>query len=127
MHPRIPTALNREADLKAIAPNDHVIPQTPQDIPHIAPFQHVGPLCLVLDCQFGARGPCLVGVRRGGDFAVACDVDEVGDEGVGVEEEVAEVGLFDAFSRTGVDEEGDCGVFYGDYSGRAKTADCGRA
>lgn len=94
---RYPNSLlrNREAQLERMSLNHHVLPQAPQNISYTAPLQS-GACSIAGHYEVSAFGPCLKGVCGRGKVAVACDVDEVGDEGVGVVDYVAKSGLVES-------------------------------
>ena len=93
--------------------NHHVLPQAPQNISYATPLQSRA--CSIAGhYEVSAFGPCLKGVCGSGEVTVACDVDEVGDEGVGVVDYVAKSGLVESSRSHGEYPERYCGVFDGE-------------
>lgn len=57
----------------------HVLPQSPQGIFQLAPFQNRGAWSFGDDAKVGARPLSFIVAYRLGDVAVACDVDDIRD------------------------------------------------
>lgn len=102
----------------------HELPQTPQGIFQIAPFQDRGAWSLGGNAKVSPGPLSFIRGYRLGDVAVACDVDDARDVHIGIEEYLADSSAVERCSWIILaDEEGYRRVFHRKTHGIYKSSD----